>query len=139
MYRLLAEPVTDASGQAGGPLTRCASTPARPSPWRPTGQRGDVQETARCCHLHRTSLYYRLTGSSSWPTATSRTDPQVRTPSRAEARRWNAVYGGTNRAQLSRWSQLISEIMTVLVVFALIPLSLVLVSLVGSPRSARWP
>ncbi|GAA3037774.1 helix-turn-helix domain-containing protein [Streptosporangium longisporum] len=62
VYRLLAEPVTDASGQAGGPLDALREHPGLVvtlETYLDSG--GDVQETARLLHLHRTSLYYRLT------------------------------------------------------------------------------
>jgi DNA-binding PucR family transcriptional regulator len=62
VYRLLAEPVTDASGHAGGPLDALREHPGLVvtlETYLDSG--GDVQETARLLHLHRTSLYYRLT------------------------------------------------------------------------------
>ncbi|MGJ6961631.1 PucR family transcriptional regulator [Streptosporangium sp. G11] len=62
VYRLLTEPVAGQQGPAGGPLDALREHPAllvTLETYLDSG--GDAQETARLLHLHRTSLYYRLT------------------------------------------------------------------------------
>ncbi|MER5626981.1 helix-turn-helix domain-containing protein [Streptosporangium sp. NPDC002544] len=65
VYRLLAEPVAGTPGTPGtlgGPLDALREHPAllvTLETYLDSG--GDAQETARLLHLHRTSLYYRLT------------------------------------------------------------------------------